>query len=194
MKPRILTFAGSARNDSLHRRLGREATLRLQAAGAEATFADLRDYPMPLYDGDLEAGQGLPPAAKAFKELVRRQDAIVIASPEYNGSFTALLKNAIDWISRPEAGEPPLAVFRGKLAAIMSASPGPGGGGRGLRHLRELLEMIGVTVIPEQLMIARSLQAFDGEGGLGRTEDSEAMRKLVAGLSQALVQREAVNA
>ena len=194
MKPKTLIFAGSIRNGSLHRRLAMEAAARLQAAGADATFADLRDYPMPLYNGDLEAGEGLPPAAKAFKELVRRHDAIVIASPEYNGSFTALLKNTIDWISRPEAGEPPLAVFRGKLAAIMSVSPGPGGGGRGLRHLRELLEMIGVTVIPEQLAIARSSQAFDSQGRLVRTDDSEALEKLVAGLTQSLEEHRAVTA
>src|SRR5438552_11682893 len=140
MKPKILTFAGSIRHGSLHRNLAIEAAEALRAAGAEATFADLADYPMPLYDGDIEAAQGLPPAAKAFKELLRQHDALAIASPEYNGSFTALLKNAIDWISRPEAGEPALAVFRGKLAAIMSASPGPGGGRRSLRQLRELLE------------------------------------------------------
>ena len=194
MKPRILIFAGSIRNGSLHRQLAMEAAARLQAAGAEATFADLRDYPMPLYDGDLEAGEGIPPAARAFKELVRQHDAIVIASPEYNGSFTGLLKNTIDWISRPEAGELPLAVFRGKLAAIMSVSPGPGGGGRGLRHLRELLEMIGVTVIPEQLAIARSSQAFDGQGRPGRPEDTEAMRKLAAGLTQSLEKQNAVTA
>lgn len=194
MKPRILIFAGSTRNGSLHRSLALEAASRLQAAGADATFADLRDYPMPLYDGDLEAGEGLPPAAKAFKDLMRQHDAIVIASPEYNGSFTALLKNTIDWTSRPEAGEPPLAVFRGKLAAIMSVSPGPGGGGRGLRHLRELLEMIGVPVIPEQLAIARCSQAFDGQGRLGRQEDTEAMRKLVAGITHALEQSNAVTA
>jgi len=194
MKPRILIFAGSIRKGSLHRGLAMEAAARLTAAGADATFADLRDYPMPLYDGDLEAGQGLPAAAKAFKELVRQHDAIVIASPEYNGSFTALLKNTIDWISRPEAGEPSLAVFRGKLAGIMSVSPGPAGGGRGLRHLRELLEMIGVTVIPEQLAIARASQAFDSQGRLGRPEDTEAMRTLVAGLSQTLEKRTTVTA
>jgi chromate reductase len=194
MKPRILIFAGSIRNGSLHRRLATEAASRLQAAGADATFADLRDYPMPLYDGDLEAGEGIPPAAKAFKELVREHDALVIASPEYNGSFPALVKNAIDWISRPEPGEPHLAAFRGKLAAIMSASPGPGGGSRGLRHLRELLEMIGVSVIPEQLAIGRSSLAFDSQGSLARLEDTEAMQKLVAGITQALETRNAVTA
>ena len=194
MKPRILTFAGSTRADSLHRRLARETAEALRAAGAEATFVDLGDYPMPLYDGDFEAAHGLPPAAKAFKELVRQHDALVIASPEYNGSFTALLKNAVDWISRPEPGEPPLTVFRGKIAAILSASPGPGGGRRGLRHLRELLEMIGVTVIPEQLALARASQAFDTEGKLARPEDVEVIGKIAASLSDALDQRAPVAA
>src|SRR5947209_4377279 len=191
-KPKILVLAGSTRKESIHRKLARQTVETLRAAGADATFADLRDYPMPLYDGDLEAGEGIPPAAKAFKELLRQHDAIVIASPEYNGSFSALLKNVIDWISRPEAGEPPLAVLRGKLAAIMSASPGPGGGRRGLRHLRELLEMIGVTVIPQQLAVARASQAFDSEGKLARTEDAEALRELAGSLVRALEQRNAV--
>jgi chromate reductase len=125
------------------------------------TLADLRDYSMPLYDGDAEAAQGIPSNALRFKELVREHDALVLASPEYNGSFSAMLKNTIDWISRPAPGEPPLAVFRGKQAALLSASPGPGAGKRGLRHLRELLEMIGMRVVPSQVTVARGFEAFD---------------------------------
>src|ERR1700759_1011464 len=98
-KPRILIFAASNRADSYHRRLARAAVESLTAAGAEVTLADLRDYPLPLYDGDLETAQGLPERAKTFKELLRSHDGVVIASPEYNGSFSALLKNTIDWIS-----------------------------------------------------------------------------------------------
>jgi len=182
MQPKILVFAGSKRAGSYHRKLAAAAHSALNDAGADATLADLRDYPMPIYDGDLEAEQGLPGPAKAFKELVRRHDALVIASPEYNGSFPALLKNAIDWASRPEPGEPPLAAFRGKTAALLSASPGPGGGQRGLRHLRELLEMIGVRVIPAQVAIPRVAAAFDPQGKLARPEDAEALRRLVAEL------------
>ena len=111
--PRILVFAGSTRAASLHRQLAQRATEALRRAGMDATFADLRDYPMPLYDGDLEDGSGVPATAKALKELFREADGFVIASPEHNGSYTALLKNAIDWVSRPEPGERPLAVFRG---------------------------------------------------------------------------------
>ena len=96
MTPRILVFAGSTRNGSFHRKLAQVAAASLEKAGASVTLADLRDYPMPLYDGDIEALQGLPDRAKAFKELLRSHDAFVIASPEYNGSFSAVLKNAIE--------------------------------------------------------------------------------------------------
>jgi len=179
---KVLVFAGSIRSDSLHRRLALEAAAELRAAGVETTFADLRDYPMPLYDGDVESVHGLPPNARAFKELVKAHDGMVIASPEYNGSFPALVKNVVDWISRPEDGEPPLAAFVGKKAALLSTSPGPGGGKRGLRHLRELLEMIRVTVVPEQLTVAKAFQAFDSDGHLVRPEDREQLQKVLESL------------
>ena len=188
--PKILVLAGSARLDSIHRKLARHAVEALRAAGVEATLADLRDFPMPIYDGDLEAGQGLPTAAKALKELARRHEGFVIASPEYNGSFPALLKNALDWISRPEPGDRPLEVFRGKVAAILSASPGPGGGQRVLRHLRELLEMMSVTVIPEQLSVARANAAFDADGRLVRDEDLEGLQTVAAALAQAVERKQ----
>jgi NAD(P)H-dependent FMN reductase len=184
-EPKILVFAGSVRSDSWNRKVAMAARNALAAAGADVTLADLRDYPMPMYDGDVEAEQGLPSPAKAFKELVRRHDVLVIASPEYNGSFPALLKNAIDWASRPEPGEPHLAVFRGKTAALLSASPGQGGGKRGLRHLRELLEMIGMNVVGPLISIPRVSAAFDGTGNLARAEDQAALDGLVAELTGA---------
>src|SRR5436190_6715634 len=141
-KPNILVLAGSTRSESVNRKLARQAVDALRAAGADATFADLRDYPLPLYDGDLEDIQGRPATAVALKDMARRADGFVIASPEHNGSYPAVLKNAIDWISRPDPGEPHLAVFRGKVAGILSASPGGYGGARGLKQLRELLGMI----------------------------------------------------
>jgi NAD(P)H-dependent FMN reductase len=185
-----LMIAGSARVDSIHRKLARQTVEALRAAGVDATLADLRDFPMPIYDGDLEAGQGLPPAAKALKELARGHNGFAIASPEYNGSFPALLKNALDWISRPEPGERTLEVFRGKVAALLSASPGPGGGKRGLRHLRELLEMMMVNVVPQELAIARSGGAFDAAGRLKRAEDLSGLRELAAALAQAAAENE----
>ena len=154
--PKVLVLAGSTRRESVHRKLAAHAVAALQQQGIEAEFADLRDYPLPLYDGDLEVEEGVPALALALKERVREAGALVIASPEYNGSYPAVLKNALDWISRPAPGERPLEVFRGKTAAILSASPGPGGGQRVLKELRELLEMMAMTVIPEELGIARS--------------------------------------
>lgn len=183
-KPMILVIAGSTRRESVHRKLARQIVDALGAAGAEAVLADLRDYPLPLYDGDLEAEQGRPAAAEELKELARRADGFVIASPEYNGSYPAVLKNAIDWISRPDPGERHLAVFRGKPAAIVTASPGPHGGSRGLKQLRELLGMIGIAV-EKELGIPNSAEALSGEGRLARTQDIAALDSLAAAVAQA---------
>jgi chromate reductase, NAD(P)H dehydrogenase (quinone) len=181
LQPRVLVFAGSIRRDSYNRKLARAAVAALESAGAEATFADLKQYPMPFYDGDVETTQGMPQTAKAFKDMLRGHDAFVIASPEYNGSFPALLKNVIDWTSRPEPGEKPLAVYRGKTAAVLATSPGAGGGQRGLRQLRELLEMIGVNVVA-QLAIPRATEAIESAGTLTRQEDRNALARLAEDL------------
>jgi NAD(P)H-dependent FMN reductase len=191
MKPRVLVFAGSTRTDSLHRKLARSAAEALRRAGAEVTLADLKDYPMPLYDGDIEAAQGPPAAAKAFRDLLQTHDALVIASPEYNGSFPAILKNAVDWLSRPQAGERPAQAFRGKIAALLSTSPGPSGGRRGLKHLRELLTMIGVAVIPEELAIPGAFDVMDSQGNLLRQEDREALDRLALHLVHASTRAQA---
>ncbi len=186
---RVLVFAGSTRSDSLHRKLARAAAAVLRQRGLDVTLADLRDYAMPLYDGDLEVAGGLPEKARAFRDLLRQHDALVIASPEYNGSFSALLKNTIDWTSRGAPGERPAAVFRGKIAGLLAASPGPGGGRRGLRHLRELLEMVGVEVLPVDVTIPRAHEAFDSEGRLARLEDSEAVARLADGIAAVAAMR-----
>lgn len=177
---RILVFAASTREDSFHRKLARLAADALKKLGAEYTYLDLRDYPMPIYDGDLEMSHGLPERAKAFKEIVRTHDAFVIASPEYNGSFSALLKNSIDWASRPEPGEKPLEVFRGKRAVLLAASPGPGAGKRGLRHLRELLEMIGVKVVAQELAVPKAFEGFTPAGALARAEEAARLESLLS--------------
>jgi NAD(P)H-dependent FMN reductase len=187
--PRILVIAGSTRQASTNRLLAREAAAALRDAGLDVTLADLRDFPMPLYDGDLEAESGIPPAARALKELAREADAFAITSPEYNGSYPAVLKNAIDWISRPEPGEGPLGVFRDKPAAILSASPGQGGGRRVLKQLRELLGMIRMNVTPHQVSIASAGEAFDGAGRLVRADDIESLRLLTSELAGAVRQK-----
>jgi chromate reductase, NAD(P)H dehydrogenase (quinone) len=185
-QPRVLVFAGSTRQNSVNRKLAKAAAKQLEMAKVPATLVELRDYPMPIYDGDLEAETGVPAEVTAFQELMRAHDALVIASPEFNGSFSALLKNVVDWMSLPVAGEGPTALFRGKTAALLSASPGRGGGKRGLRHLRELLEMIGVTVIASQLTVGHASEAFDENGKLVKNQDRENLRKVLDELKLAL--------
>jgi NAD(P)H-dependent FMN reductase len=181
---KALVFAGSTRTGSLNRKLALAAAGELRGRGLEVTLADLKDYPMPLYDGDLEAGSGIPEKAREFRKLIAAHDVLVIASPEYNGSFPALLKNVIDWTTRAaEPGERPAAAYRGKTAVLLSTSPGPGGGRRGLRHLRELLEMVGVQVLPVDVTVPKGFDAFDAEGHLARPEDVMAVAAIGEALS-----------
>ena len=122
---KILAFAGSTRTDSYNKKLVKIAAEGARAEGAEVTLIDLRDFPMPLFDGDLEAASGLPEHAKRLKRLMIGHHGLLISTPEYNSSITGVLKNAIDWASREETDdEPPLVCFRGKTAALVSASPG----------------------------------------------------------------------
>lgn len=163
---KIVAFAGSLRSGSHNKKLIRIAAAGARAAGAQVTDLDLRDVAMPLYDGDIEREQGLPPNAKVFKRLLVEHHGMLISSPEYNSAFPAVLKNAIDWASRPEPNEPALAAFKGKIAGLLAASPGQLGGVRGLAVLRSILSNIGVIVIPTQMAIARANDAFDEDGSL----------------------------
>src|SRR5215471_4093780 len=139
MKPRILAFAGSLRRESFNKKLVPIAVKGAREAGAEVTLIDLKDFPLPLFDQDLEAEQGMPQNGAKLKRLFIEHDGLLISSPEYNSSITGVLKNAIDWVSRPAPDEPSLVAFRGKVATLMSASPGALGGLRGLVHLRSIL-------------------------------------------------------
>lgn len=164
--PRILAFAGSLRKESFNRKLLEIAVAGAREAGAEVTIVDLRDYPLPIFDQDLEAEQGLPDAAKKLKQLFVEHDALLIASPEYNSSYTPLLKNTIDWVSRSLPGEAPLSAFVGKTAALVAASPGALGGLRGLVHVRAILGNIQVLVLPDQIAIPVAHEAFNADGSL----------------------------
>ena len=166
MRPRILAFAGSTRRDSFNKKLVSIAARGARAAGAEVALIDLKDFPLPLFDQDLEAGQGMPENGKKLQQLFIDHDGLLIASPEYNSSITAVLKNAIDWVSRPAPGEPSLVAFRGKVATLMSASPGALGGLRGLVHVRSILGNLGVIVLPDQVAVARAHEAFRPDGSL----------------------------
>jgi NAD(P)H-dependent FMN reductase len=180
MAEKILAFAGSLRSGSFNRKLVRIAAQGARAAGAEVAEIDLRDIPMPLYDGDIEREQGLPPNAKLFKQLLIEHKGILISSPEYNTAITAVLKNAIDWASRAEPGESPLLAFKGKVGGLMSASPGNFGGVRSLAMLRAILSHLGVIVVPTQLGIARANEAFDGDGNLLDERQRETIRSIGA--------------
>ena len=163
-KPRILAFAGSARAESLNKRLIATAVNGARAAGADVTLVDLDDFAMPLYHGDLESREGVPAAARRLKQLFREHHGLLIASPENNASVPAMLKNTLDWVSRPDAGQNGLVPFQNKVAALLSASPGALGGMRGLVHLRAILQSLGVLVISEQFALPRAHEAF-GPGG-----------------------------
>ena len=175
---RILAFAGSARADSYNKRLVKVAAEGAQSAGAEATIIDLRDYQIPLFDEDLEAAEGLPAKARELKEIMLNHDGLLIAAPEYNSSITPLLKNTIDWVSRPSNGENALIAFQGKVAAIMSASPGRLGGLRGLAHLRSILSNIGVLVIPDQVAVGEAHKVFGPDGNLFDEKTQESVKGL----------------
>ncbi|NET10466.1 MAG: NAD(P)H-dependent oxidoreductase [Merismopedia sp. SIO2A8] len=178
---KILAFAGSARRESFNKKLVKVAAMAADSGGADVTLIDLLDYPMPLFNEDLEAEKGLPDTVIQFKALLKQHHGLLIACPEYNGSITPLLKNAIDWASRSGSGETP--IFEGKVAALLAASPGGLGGLRGLVHVRAILTGIGVVVIPEQKAIPGAHKAFDDQGNLKDEKQGKAVqaiaRKLV---------------
>ena len=163
---KILAFSGSARKGSYNQKLVKIAAAGAEKAGAEVTLINLADFPMPIFNQDLESATGIPDEARAFKSLLIEHDGFLIASPEYNSAFSPLLKNAIDWATRREGDELPLLAYKGKVAAIMSASPGVLGGLRGLTFLRLVLSNIGVTVLANQQAVPGAAQAFDAEGAL----------------------------
>ena len=163
--PKILAFSGSIRRDSWNRKLIRSAVDATRAAGGDVTLIDLADYPLPLMDEDLEAREGLPANAQRLKALFKEHDALLIASPEYNSSIPPLLKNTIDWVSREWQGESGLVPYQNKVAAILAATPGTFGGMRMLPHLRQVLNTLGVLVLPGQLSLAHADAAFDADSG-----------------------------
>jgi NAD(P)H-dependent FMN reductase len=181
---KFLMFAGSARKASTNKQLAALAASTAKAEGADVTLIDLKDFEMPLYDGDLEQDRGLPENAKRLKQLFVEHDGIFIASPEYNSSISPLLKNALDWISRPHTeSEPPLWAFNGKVMAIGSVAPGAFGGLRGLVLLRMMLGNIGVAVVPSQIAISHGVTAFDDVGALKDEQQSQMLKATIKQLT-----------
>jgi len=163
---RILAFAGSARKGSINKQLVRFGADKARAIGAEVTFVDLNDYPMPLYCGDLEESEGVPENARKLRSLMLEHDGMLIACPEYNSSITPLLKNTLDWVSRPDGDTPGGVAFKGRVAALMATSGGALGGLRGLDHVREILANVGVHVVPMQAAVGGFDSAIGDDGEL----------------------------
>lgn len=178
MAVKLLILAGSLRRDSLNRKLAMAVTGIAAMAGAEASCRDLRDYPLPVYDGDIEAADGPPEEAFRLQADIAAHSALIIVSPEYNHSIPGPLKNTLDWVSRTPRfrGDNP---FAGKLAALMSASPGGFGGLRGLDHLRRVVETLGALVLPQVVGLPHADQAFDADGWLKDETTAGRVRALV---------------
>lgn len=161
--PKILVLSGSLRTGSHNTRLAALAAKELTLLDADVTRISLQDYPLPLYDPDLDARSGQPANAVKLKQMFAAHHGVFIASPEYAASVTPLLKNMIDWVSRVrERGDPLYAAFKGRAFAIASASTERGGGHLSLTALRQILELgCGALVIPEQVALPQADSAFD---------------------------------
>lgn len=165
MANRILCLAGSIREKSLNKQLAKQASELANNEGAVATFVDLADFEMPIYNGDDEEANGLPENAVRLQDIFRDHNGLIIASPEYNSSFSPVLKNALDWISRPKGkSDQKISPYAKKIAGLLAASPGSIGGLRGLVPLRMMLGNVGVAVVPTQLAIASAYDKIDAEG------------------------------
>ena len=184
MQSKILAFSGSSRRDSLNQKLLDKAVLGALDAGGDVSKVRLLEFQLPIYDGDWEAEHGLPQGARTLKTLIAEHHALLMATPEHNGGYTALLKNALDWASRPTDSDPSgLGAFAGKIAAVVSASPGLLGGVRSQIALQVSLSKLGVLVIPTSFALSSAHQAFDEQGCL---QDANAERA-VRGVGTAVV-------
>ena len=166
---KILIFAGSTRRNSFNRKLAHAAAQMARQVGAEVTHIELADFDIPLYNADLEA-RGTPPDVIRLKQLMFEHPGWILCSPEYNGSYTALLKNTIDWASSPVKGDAHWASgtkpFKGKVVGLLSASPGAFGGLRGIGHLQPLLLNLQCWVAPKNFCLGKAGEAFDADGHL----------------------------
>ena len=177
---KILVIPGSLRTGSLNAKLAAVAALELAQAGAEVTRISLADFPLPIYDGDLQAKSGVPKHAVGLKRMIGAHHGVLIVTPEHNSSVPALVKNTIDWVSRvQDAGETRGQVFRERAFAIAAASGGRLGGTRALAALRLILSACHASVIPNQLALSFADQAYDEMDRLKLAADIEALKALV---------------
>lgn len=179
MSVRILIVPGSNRAESYNKKLANVAAGELADMGAIVTLISLADYPLPIFDADLEKEKGQPAEAGKLKDLLADHDAVLFVSPEYNGGIPPVLKNAIDWMSRGEKN-----LFKSKVTGLASASPGRFGGMRGLIMLRQTLGIaLGAFVIPEQFVLSAANKAFDEDGKL----EDHANPKMLTAMLKSLI-------
>jgi len=163
-KPNLLAFAGSTRAGSWNKKMIGAVAARAEALGANVTVIDLADYTIPIYDGDLEAQTGLPENALKLQSIMTEHDGFLISTPEYNAFFPAVLKNALDWVSRPSPSQDGLASFAGKPVGLFAASPGRLGGIRALNQLRTQMSELGSVVPSGGASLSQAHEAFDENG------------------------------
>jgi len=180
---KVIALAGSLKEHSFNRQFLEVAGSLLAEQGVEVEYVDLRDYDVPLFSEDLEA-EGLPDGVYRLKRLFLQSDGLLLASPEYNGSISGVLKNAIDWISRPSEGVAMGEAFQGKVAALLAASPSPLGGLRGLSHARDVLFNLGTVVLPGWVTLPAAYSAFDEQGKLNDEQITQRVTDLVSRLAE----------
>jgi chromate reductase, NAD(P)H dehydrogenase (quinone) len=184
---KLLLIAGSARNGAYSVKLRDAARSIAMAAGAETSVLDLRDLALPLYDGDIEASQGVPAGAAALRDAMAAHDAVVIVTPEYNGFPTPLLINAFDWLSRLKDG---LAATADKPVALLASSPGAFGGLRAMNYLRQYLQMaFQMLVVPQQQAVSRAHEAFAADGTLADPKAAAMLAGVVGAVMKLADQR-----
>ncbi len=172
---KLIAFAGSLRTDSLNKKFAREAARVATEAGAECEFVDLREYAMPVYDGDIEASSGIPEGAKKLGAKIRAADGLIIATPEYNGSIPGVLKNVVDWLSRDK----PNMSLAEKHLLLLAASPGALGGIRALWHTRQPFDVLKVHTYPDMMALPNAANAFGADGKLSDEKTAARLKELV---------------
>lgn len=177
----LIAISGSIRAGSLNEKLALLAVQCAKAEGIDAEYVDLRNYPLPIYNYDLDNSDDRLESIIKLKHVFLSSNKIIISSPENNASISPLLKNVIDWVSRSEEGEPPFAysAFRGKAVGLLSASPGRFAGIRGLNHLKDILNAVFAIVMPEQLCVANAYEAFNDLNQLRDDNYKEILRSMI---------------
>ncbi len=186
MSVKILAFAGSVRKESFNRKVLAVAVQGARAAGAEVTLADLRDFPLPIYDADWHAEHGVPPQMLPLRKLMMASQGLLIASPEYNTSITPLLKNTIDWLSQEVNGESGSAPFSGKVCGLMGASNGAFGTIRALPHVSYILSNLGVFVLPV-LAVPKVASLLGADGTISHQQTHETVHSLGKRVAETII-------